>query len=49
MLKKNDILNTSFDRYLIIEQIGAGGNGTVYKVKNEEDTISCRDEKERSG
>lgn len=38
MLKKNDILNTSFDRYLIIEQIGAGGNGAVYKVKNEDET-----------
>ena len=39
MLKENDILNTSFDKYLIVEQIGVGGNGTVYKVKNEDGAI----------
>lgn len=36
MLKKNDILHTSFDKYLILEKIGEGGNGTVYKVQSED-------------
>lgn len=35
MLKKNDILNTSFDTYKVLDSsIGNGGNGTVYKVQN---------------
>ena len=37
MLKKNDILNTSFDTYKVLDSsIGNGGNGTVYKVQNTE-------------
>ena len=39
MLKKNDILHTSFDDYLILEKIGEGGNGTVYKVQSEDGKI----------
>ena len=39
MLKKNDNLYTAFDRYIILGQIGAGGNGTVYKVQNENGII----------
>ena len=35
MLKKNDMLNTSFDTYMVLNSsIGNGGNGTVYKVQN---------------
>lgn len=36
MLKKNDILETAFEKYTIIEQVGEGGNGCVYRVKNED-------------
>ena len=40
MLKKNNILNTSFDTYKVIESsIGNGGNGTVYKVQNSDGGI----------
>lgn len=40
MLKKNGILNTSFDTYIILDSsIGNGGNGTVYKVKNNDGNI----------
>ena len=39
MLKKNDILHTSFDEYHILQQIGEGGNGTVYKVQSEDGKI----------
>lgn len=31
-MKKNTILKTAFDEYTIVEQIGEGGNGTVYKA-----------------
>lgn len=34
MLKKGAVLKTTFDEYAIIEQIGQGGNGTVYKVQD---------------
>ena len=33
-MKKNTILKTAFDEYTIVEQIGEGGNGTVYKVSD---------------
>lgn len=36
MLKKNTILNTSFDQYVIVDKIGEGGNGAVFKVKNDD-------------
>lgn len=34
MLKKGEILKTTFDEYLVQSQIGQGGNGTVFEVKN---------------
>lgn len=36
-IKRNEILKTVFDQYTIIEQIGQGGNGTVYSAKNGKD------------
>lgn len=32
MLKKNDVLNTTFEKYTVNCSIGEGGNGVVYKV-----------------
>lgn len=32
MLKKNDVLNTTFGKYTVNCSIGQGGNGVVYKV-----------------
>ena len=39
MLKKGQIVETTFDEYSIIEQINQGGNGTVFKVQNSEGNI----------
>lgn len=36
MLKKKTILKTAFDTYIIVKQIGEGGNGTVYEATNED-------------
>ena len=33
-MKKNTILKTAFDEYTIVEQIGEGGNRTVYKASD---------------
>ncbi|MHB1485745.1 MAG: serine/threonine-protein kinase [Saccharofermentanales bacterium] len=39
MLKKGTKLFATFDEYTIIEQIGQGGNGTVFKAKNSDNEI----------
>ena len=38
-VKTNDVLNTTFDRYIINKFVGEGGNGSVYKVTNQDGTI----------
>ena len=38
-MKKNTILKTTFDEYKIIEQIGEGGNGTVYKAVDSDNLL----------
>lgn len=38
-MKKNTILKTAFDEYTIVEQIGEGGNGTVYKATDSDNSV----------
>lgn len=34
MIKKQTVVKTAFDKYIIIEKIGQGGSGTVFKAQN---------------
>ncbi len=34
MIKKDEVIKTTFDEYIVVEQEGSGGNGTVFHVKN---------------
>lgn len=35
-LKKGTIIKTAFDEYVLIKQVGSGGNGRVYSAKNKD-------------
>lgn len=38
-MKKNEIINTEQSSYKILQQLGEGGSGTVYKVKDKQDKL----------
>ena len=38
-LKKGAKIQTAFDTYMLLEQVGSGGNGRVFSAKNEDDEL----------